>query len=66
MYTTGTAAEKPETLWKTYINHRTHDAMTARKYYHAYFECLTRNKDVDGDGFIDPGEIRWYLPALCA
>ncbi len=48
MYTTGTAAEKPETLWKTYI------------------ECLTRNKDVDGDGFIDPGEIRWYLPALCA
>ena len=64
MYTTGTAAEKPETLWKTYINLRTHDAMTAGKYYHAYFECLTRNKDVDGDGFIDPGEIRWYLPAL--
>ena len=64
MYTTGTAAEKPETLWKTYLNTRTHDAFTNGKYYHAFFECLSRNKDVDGDGFIDPGEIRWYLPAL--
>lgn len=64
MYTTGTAADKPETLWKTYLNVRTHDAMTKGKYYHAFFECLSRNKDVDGDGFIDPGEIRWYLPAV--
>ena len=64
MYTTGTAAQKPETLWKTYLNSRTHDAMTKGQYYHAFFECLSRNKDVDGDGFIDPGEIRWYLPAV--
>lgn len=64
MYTTGTAADKPETLWKTYLNTRTHDAFTNGKYYHAFFECLSRNKDVDGDGFIDPGEIRWYLPAV--
>jgi hypothetical protein len=64
MYTTGTAAAKPETLWKTYINTRTHDAMSKGQYYHAFFECLSRNRDVDGDGFIDPGEIRWYLPAL--
>lgn len=64
MYTTGTAADKPETLWKTYLNSRTHDAMTKGQYYHAFFECLSRNKDVDGDGFIDPGEIRWYLPAV--
>ena len=64
MYTTGTAADKPETLWKTYLNSRTHDAMTKGKYYHAFFECLSRNRDVDGDGFIDPGEIRWYLPAV--
>ena len=64
MYTTGTASEKPETLWKTYINHRTHDAMNGGNHYRAFFECLSRNKDVDGDGFIDPGEIRWYLPAL--
>ena len=67
MYTTGTSSEKPETRWARYIDQATHDDMNSNStYYHynAFFECLSRNRDVDGDGFIDPGEIRWYLPAV--
>lgn len=64
MYTTGTANEKPETRWGKYVLQTTHDAMKDATHNRAFFECLSRNRDLDGDGFIDPGEIRWYLPAL--
>lgn len=65
MYTSGTAAEKPETLWDTYVNPHTHDLMAnPDKHNHAFLQCLLRNKDVNGDGFINPSEIRWYLPAV--
>ena len=65
MYTTGTAAEKPETLWDTYVNPHTHDLMANQdKHNHAFLQCLLRNKDVNGDGFINPSEIRWYLPSV--
>lgn len=30
----------------------------------AYYACLSRNRDLDGDGYIDDNELRWYLPAL--
>lgn len=30
----------------------------------AYSACLSRNRDLDGDGFIDPNEIRWHLASL--
>lgn len=29
----------------------------------AYYACLSRNRDLDGDGKIDDDEVRWYLPA---
>lgn len=28
------------------------------------YSCLTRNRDNDGDGFIDEDEIRWYMPSI--
>ena len=28
-----------------------------------YYACLSRNRDLNGDGSIDPNEVRWYLPA---
>jgi hypothetical protein len=65
MYTSGTAAEKPEALWDTYVNPHTHDLMANQdKHNHAFLQCLLRNKDVNGDGFINPSEIRWYLPSV--
>lgn len=24
--------------------------------------CMNRNRDLDGDGYIDAGELRWYVP----
>lgn len=32
--------------------------------YAGYLACLTRNRDENGDGVIDEGELKWYLPAL--
>ena len=28
------------------------------------YSCLTRNRDNDGDGIIDPEEIRWYMASI--
>lgn len=52
------------TEWKKYVNLYTHDDMADSKYYHAFFECLSRNRDENGDGYIDPKEVKWYLPAI--
>lgn len=30
----------------------------------AYYACLSRNRDLNGNGEIDGNEIRWYLPSL--
>lgn len=35
---------------------------SAPQYYQAYLACMNRNRDLDGDGTIDPEEIRWFLP----
>lgn len=29
----------------------------------AQYACLLRNRDLNGNGVIDPDEVRWYLPA---
>lgn len=31
---------------------------------YAYYACMSRNRDLNGDGKINPTEVRWYLPAL--
>ena len=36
----------------------------AYKLQNAYSACLSRNRDLDGDGFIDSNEIRWHLASL--
>lgn len=30
----------------------------------AFYACMTRNRDEDGDGVIDDSEIKWFLPAI--
>lgn len=30
----------------------------------AYAACMSRNRDLNGDGEIQPNEVRWYLPSL--
>ena len=33
------------------------------KQTYPYYACLSRNRDLDGDGNISDDEVRWYLPA---
>lgn len=33
------------------------------KQNHPFYACLSRNRDLDGDGKIGDNEIRWYLPS---
>lgn len=37
---------------------------TSMKRNYAYSQCLSRNRDEDGDGIIDAEEMKWYLPAV--
>lgn len=30
----------------------------------AYSACLSRNRDLNGDGYINENELRWYLPSI--
>ncbi len=58
--------------WSDYVNsvHFGHfDNSTllhsdAMKINYARSQCLSRNRDENGDGIIDDDEIKWYLPAL--
>lgn len=54
--------------WKASVTsdrttHELKDAYTREGAY-AYAACLSRNRDLNGNGKIDPEEVRWYLPSL--
>jgi len=34
-----------------------------KNYQYVRFECMSRNRDNDGDGYIDRDEVRWYMAA---
>lgn len=40
-------------LWKGQSGHG--------DYYYLRYSCMSRNRDNNGDGYIDPDEIRWYM-----
>lgn len=35
-----------------------------QRYRWAQFSCMSRNRDLDGDGIIDDDEVRWYAPTM--
>lgn len=37
---------------------------TKSKHTDVIIECLTRNRDENGDGYIDASEIKWYVPGI--
>lgn len=45
-------------------SHRYYSSGTGVSQMSAYYACLSRNRDEDGDGTIDDNEIKWYLPAI--
>ena len=69
------ASSKPS--WDTYINasgngwtssvgtdHANHKLTGAYSIQAAYSACMSRNRDLNGNGKIDENEIRWYLASL--
>lgn len=52
--------------WTTSVtsNHTTHKLSDAFNYKYAASSCLSRNRDLNGNGIIEDNEVRWYLASL--
>lgn len=49
--------------WNSYVSNGFYQSVALSKNY-AVYQCLSRNRDEDGDGKIDANEMKWYLPAV--
>ena len=54
--------------WDTFMNLTSADENSfipdmKTDYNYIAYQCMSRNRDNDGDGIIDPDEMRWYLIA---
>lgn len=63
------STEKNGWFNSTNTNHKEHklsiDAYSNNKGQRgAYAACLSRNRDLNGDGTIDESEVRWFLPSV--
>lgn len=55
-----------EQRWDSFMNYEVAEdtpELLSEKYYQAY-SCLTRNRDNNGNGIIDPEELRWYTASI--
>ena len=50
--------------WDTYIDYSGNDMKLKAEYLSGLYSPLLRNRDLDGDGIIDPEELRWYIASL--
>ena len=50
--------------WDTYIDYSENDIKLNPEYLSGLYSVLLRNRDLDGDGIIDPEELRWYIASL--
>lgn len=60
--------------WSTYVNYSNAghfdnstfvaDGSMKSNYSAAKWQCISRNRDENGNGTIDADEIKWYLPAI--
>lgn len=66
----GTYINPSDNGWKTSVgnDHANHKlSITAYNTTYgdgAYYACMSRNRDLNGNGKIDNNEVRWYLPSL--
>ena len=53
----------PKTWWSTYLQlEGDYDTpLMTDAYRYLRYSCMARNRDNDGDGYIDEDEIRWYM-----
>ncbi len=46
------------------LTRRDYDPQGGNTFYEIMSQCLSRNRDLNGNGVIDESELRWYLPAM--
>lgn len=62
---TGNAKTLNTTLrWDTFIDYSGPELALNAEYLSGLRSVLLRNRDLDGDGIIDPEELRWYIASL--
>lgn len=49
--------------WNSYISNGFYQSVALSNNY-AVYQCLSRNRDENGNGKIDADEMKWYLPAV--
>ena len=50
--------------WDTFIDYSGSEILLKNNYKAGVYSPVLRNRDLDGDGFIDPEELRWYIASL--
>lgn len=50
--------------WNTFVDPATNYIKEVTNIALLQMACLQRNRDLNGDGIIQPNEIRWYMPAV--
>ena len=50
--------------WDTFLDFSANDVQLKDEYKAGLYSVLLRNRDLDGDGIIDPEELRWYIASL--
>ena len=62
---TGTGKTVNTTLrWDTFIDYSGMEPQLKGNYRAGLYSVLLRNRDLDGDGIIDPEELHWYIASL--
>lgn len=53
-------------LWETFLDYEVKNDIPALidDYYYQAYSCMTRNRDNNGNGTIDPDELRWYTASI--
>ena len=66
-YNDANASIKNNIKWGTYLNFEVDNSvpqMQENEYKALRYFCMARNRDNNGDGIIDGGEVRWYLASI--
>lgn len=61
METTGYRTSISDNTKESHVFYSSGDGLSG---IYGYNSCLTRNRDENGNGEIDDGELKWYLPAI--
>lgn len=50
--------------WDTFLDYSNRDLQLKDAYLSGLHSVFLRNRDLDGDGIVDPEELRWYIASL--